>query len=365
MKKILKNLTLVAILFLTFATVQAQTPVVHLKFENNLNNDGSSGLTFAVAGANNAGVNIPYSSGTITSLISGAGSVNGMAVGTYAINLTAVGDEGVDPAFSLIQNGASYDAQIMSNANLGITGSAPRTISAWVRYDDRNNTTNGGHTIVNIGDPNAGGGVNLRGKMQFVFEAANDQIRVAVAGGRIDCDYNPALIEDGNWHHVAFTSPNGATLADLEFYIDGSPVADNSGGANSALAVETVDDLIYVGTSGTNTSKWFDGGGIDDLRIYDVSLTPAQMLAVYNENVLSLGDFAFGELKAYPNAVEDFLYIKTTSNSTLHISVFDITGKSIIRTSGDSVDMRGLTSGLYIVKVREDNKVANLKILKK
>uniref|UniRef100_UPI0040479DB9 LamG-like jellyroll fold domain-containing protein n=1 Tax=Mariniflexile sp. TaxID=1979402 RepID=UPI0040479DB9 len=364
MKKLLKKLTFVAILSVAFATVQAQTPVVHLKFENNLNNDGSSGLTFAVAGANNAGVNIPYSSGTITSLISGAGSVNGMAVGTYAINLTAVGDDGVDPAYALISNGAAYDAQIVSNANLGITGSAPRTIAAWVRYDDRNDQTNGGHTIVNIGDPNAGGGVNLRGKMQFLFEAANDQIRVAVAGGRIDCDYNPALIEDGNWHHVAFTSPNGATLADLEFYIDGSPVADNSGGANSALAVETVDDLIYVGTSGINTSKWFDGGGIDDLRIYDVSLTPAQILALYN-GTLSTQDFAFGELKAYPNAVEDFLYLETASNNSLSISVFDITGKNIIRTSGKSVDMRSLTAGLYIVKVREDNKVANLKILKK
>lgn len=42
-----------------------------------------------------------------------------------------------------------------------------------------------------------------------------------------------------------------------------------------------------------------------------------------------------------------------------------MTGKSIVRTFGDSVNMKNLNSGLYIVEVIQDNKVANLKIIKK
>ncbi len=346
MKKLLKKLSFVAMLTIAFATVQAQTPVVHLKFDNNLNNDGSSGLIFEVGGANSAGVTVPYNTGI---------------QGNAAINFSAIGDA-TDPSYNLIQNGTAYDAQIRSTTNSSITGSAARTISAWVRYDNRNTATNGSHTIVNMGDPSSAS----LGRTTFTFAAANNEIQLGVSGGNVKHSYtNGTGIEDLGWHHVAFTYPSGGTLADVIYYVDGVAVADDNAGSSSGLVLNTTSDKIYIGSNGNNGTKWFDGGGIDDLRIYDVVLTPTQMLAVYNENLLSTKGFAFGELKAYPNAVVDYLYLETASNSVLQVSVFDITGKNIIKTSGNSVDMRGLTSGLYIVKVAQDNKVANLKILKK
>ena len=362
MKKLLKKLAFVTILSLAFGTLQAQTPLVHLKFENNLDNDGSGGQTFEVAGANSAGVTVPYSSGSITSLITGVGLVDGNVEGTYAINFSTIGDN-TDPNYALIQNGAaSYDAQIQSTTNSTITGSAARTISAWVRYDDRLDTTNGSHTIVNMGDPNS----PSLGRTTFTFAAANNQIQCGVSGGNVKHFYtNGEGLENGGWHHVAFTYPAGGTLADLIYYLDGVPVTDDDAGANSTKVLATTADKIYIGSNGKNGTKWFDGGGIDDVRIYDVALSPTQMLAVYNENALSIAGFAYGEIKAFPNAVDDILHIKTTSNRSLEINVFDIAGKSVIKTSGNSVDMSALTSGMYIVKVREDNKEANLKILKK
>ncbi|PQV50219.1 putative secreted protein (Por secretion system target) [Jejuia pallidilutea] len=365
MKKLLKKLTFVAILFLAFATVQAQTPtpLVHLKFENNLDNDGSLGLTFAVEGNQSTGVSVPYSTGTITSFLTGIGSVPGSIEGSYAINFSAIGEEGVDANFPLIQNGGgSYDAQIISNANLGITGNDARTVSAWFRYDDRNNSTNGSHVIVQIGGtPN--GATFARNTLQIA--GANDRMQLGIGGAGLNYDYDPVVIEDGNWHHVAYTTGGGTELISaIKMYIDGVEVTHDGGGTNGASNVmATTDDKVIIGTR-ANNQKWFDGGGIDDVRIFDEELSAAEILALYNENVLSTGNFAFGELKAYPNAVEDFLYLETKSNKSLQISVFDITGKNIIRTSGNSVDMRNLNSGLYIVKVIEDNKVANLKILK-
>lgn len=354
MKKLLKKLTFVAILSVAFATVQAQTPVIHLKFENNLNNDGSNGLIFETY--NNTGLTLttPYGGESVE----GSNSLYWSSIDRESDNL------------SWIQNGD--DNGFSSTANLGITGDAERTVSVWFKYANDNTDTKGAHTMVNIGDPTAGSGVNLRGKMQFTLEGSNERVQIAVAGGRID--YNMVAADnllDFNWHHLAYVVPatgtgagSAVTLADVKMYVDGQPVA-SSAGSNDGQLLNTVDDKVYVGSDGKNASKWFDGGGLDDLRIYNVELTDAQVLAVYNENVLSIAGFAFGELKAYPNAVVDFLYLETSSSSMLDISVFDITGKNILRTSGNSVDMQGLNSGLYIVKVKQDNKVANLKILKK
>lgn len=351
-------------------TVSAQTPLIHLKFENNLNNDGSLGLTFAVEGANSGGVSVPYSSGTTTSYLTG-GSVPGSVEGNYAINFSAIGDE-TDPNYSLIQNGGAYDAQITSSGNIGISGNDARTISAWFRYDDRNNTTNGTHMIVHIGSAANGGGY-LRNTLQHA--GANNRIQFGIGGANVqwyygsDGDNIESTVENGDWHHIAVTYAGGsATIKDVKMYFDGAAVTTDGAGTSGVGddAMATANDKVLIG-SRNNSQKWFDGGGIDDVRIYDVELTAAEVLAVYNENVLSTADIAFGqdELKAYPTLVEDFLTIETTNQGELNVSIFDITGKTILETIGNSIDMTGLTSGLYIVKVREDNKVANLKVLKK
>lgn len=344
MKKLLKNLTFVAIASLGIATIQAQTPVVHLKFDNNLN-DESGNFTFEVSGS----ATVPYSSSQ-------------KIEGSNAINYSSI-TETTNASYPLIDNVNENSQHISSTTSLGITGNAARTVSAWVRYDDLNDTTNGSHCIVNLGSPTSAS----QGRMTFTFAAANNDIQLAIGGGNANYEYvntltNSSHLEDGDWHHVAFTF-SGTTMADITFYVDGLPVT--SDGGNNANAINTTDDVVHIGTRGNQSQEWFDGGGIDDVRIYNVALTDAQMLAVYNENVLSTANFAFGELKAYPTVVEDFLTIETTSNDSLQISVYDITGKQVIRTGGDSVDMRDLNSGIYIVKVSQDNKVANLKILKK
>ncbi len=355
MKKLLKNLPFVAIVSLAFATSNAQTPVVDLKFDNNLTNIGSATIEFDTnLDSSLTSLTVPYGTDS--------------KEGSHSLNWSSIDRE--TDALYWIQN--SVIANIQSTSNLGITGDAERSVSVWFKYANDNTDTNGGHTLVTIGDPYAGSGVNLRGKMQFTYEPSAGRVQIAVAGGRIDYTITSTdNLDDFNWHHAAYVVPaNGTgassavTLADVKMYIDGQPVS-SSAGNNDSQILNTIDDLVYIGSDGKNGSKWFDGGGIDDLRIYNVELTDAEILAVYNENVLSLAGFAFEELKAYPNAVEDFLYLKTTNNSTLDINVYDITGKSIIKTSGDSVDMRDLNSGMYIVEVKQDNKIANLKILKK
>jgi hypothetical protein len=328
-------------------TLQAQepVPVVQLQLENNLN--ASGGFTFEAYDPDNIGFTIPYSS-------------TNFAEGSYALDFSKIAAESADE--SLIQNG--HVADIRSTTNLNITGSDARTVSAWIRYANKNTDTNGSHTIVNLGDPSS----SSLGRTTFTFAAGNNRLELGVGGGNVKHNYTDGEgIEDGDWHHVAFTYPSGGTLADVIYYVDGLAVTDDDAGANSAKVLETTSDLVYVGSNGKNGTKWFDGGGIDDLRIYDVALTPTQIATVYGESYLNTADISFAknEIKAYPNPVEDILYIETTSNSTLDINVFDITGKLVLNTNKNAIDMGALSSGLYIVKVREGNKVANLKTLKK
>ncbi|MEP3836162.1 MAG: LamG-like jellyroll fold domain-containing protein [Algibacter sp.] len=358
MKKLLKKLSFVTLVSLTVATVQAQDPAafLHVQFENDLtaSTTDPAGIEFEVVGNDAAASDVLFNSSTPKE-------------GSFALDFSSypvdsggayTGNEGI------IDNAAS--AEIKSTTDLAILGNAARTFAAWIRFD---NISGGGgsHVILNMGDPSS----SSQGRVTWTLAAAQDRIQIAIGGGNVNGNYDssgvntPNLEEVGVWHHVAFTYAGGTTLEDIIFYIDG--VATTNDGGNSANPFNTVNDKLTIGSRGNNTLKWFDGGGIDDLRVYDSALTAAEITSIYGGGYLSTADVAFGqnELKAYPNAVVDFLNIQTASNNSLQISVFDITGKNIIRTSGNSVDMRDLTSGMYIVKVREDNKVANLKILKK
>lgn len=339
----------------TSITLHAQDAAayLHMQFENNLDasttKDG--GVVFEGTNASTLGYSIPYGTGS------------NAKEGTYAINYSAITSD--SPEFNLIQNGDGYPATIQSTTDFAILGNAARTFSAWIRYDNLNPDTNGAHCIAQMGDP----GSASQGRINWNFRAANHDIQIAVGGGNVAHKYDPEVstLEDGNWHFVAFTYAEGAMLDDIKFYVDGVEVSNDGGGNSATVGFNTVAYPLSIGSTATFAQKWFDGGGIDDLRIYDYALTPEEITTIYNGGFISAIDIAFAqyELKAYPNAVEDILYIETTENLSLHISVFDTNGKAILRTYGKTVDMSGLTSGLYIVKVRKDNKVANLKIIKK
>ncbi|MEP5339209.1 MAG: LamG-like jellyroll fold domain-containing protein [Algibacter sp.] len=365
MKKLLKKLSFVAILSLTFGTVQAQDPdaFVHLRFENNLTATGTSGLTFSLVDNLNGTANLAYVFGNEGSSALDFGAIDASA-------------DPADPNVPIIDN--DDDVGIQSNVNSGISGNDARSVTAWVRFDDDLTSSNGNFCVANFGP---GFSVPAQGRFNFIVDTNNGALVTIFTSGRSTAFFEGAdnltrraeimdvdTPANSPWHHVAVTYP-GTKVEDIAFYLDGVLVP--SAPANTELGdgpLSTVDSPISIAMDLQFRSKWFDGGSLDDLRIYDFELTQAQVMNTMNgSNALSVGDIAFGEneIKAFPNAVVDFLQIQTTNNSSLEINVFDITGKAIIRTSGNSVDMRDLTSGMYIVKVREDNKVANLKILKK
>ncbi|ALJ05508.1 hypothetical protein APS56_10420 [Pseudalgibacter alginicilyticus] len=331
---------------------QDSEALLHLQFENNLNAGGSGNYTVQVHDPNNYGSVVKYGSNS--------------KEGSYCLDwsLFDVASTPPSPDYYFVNNNDPVD--IRTTTNSSIDGSEARTVTAWVLLNS-NPTNKPTLAILNLGNPAASASIDPYGRCTFQINVNPENLVLGLAGGAVNYNFSSATIVDDSWHHVAYTYPSDGTLADVKMYVDGVQVTTDGGGDNSSMKINTTEDLIYIGSKGDYKLKWWWGGAMDDVRLYDFELSGSQIASVYNGAYLNINDVAFGEneLKAYPNAVEDFLHLETLNNDSLEVNIFDLTGKMVTRTGGNTINMSNLNSGLYIVKVREGNKVANLKIVKK
>lgn len=108
--------------------------------------------------------------------------------------------------------------------------------------------------------------------------------------------------------------------------------------------------LRQDGATSTPTIK------VDELKISTSALE-------YN---LSASSFSqIDGLKLYPNPAKNNLYIETTLNSNIHVSIVNMLGKEVIKTkvNNNTVNISNLTSGVYIVKITEENKTSSKKLI--
>ena len=112
-----------------------------------------------------------------------------------------------------------------------------------------------------------------------------------------------------------------------------------------------------VGTFGINTPLFFC---VDDFKTRDV-------LSANN------ADFVTNLFQIYPNPSTDFVYIEmkeSVSSQNNTVTVIDLFGKIIKIQKVDSLlnfkmDISDLNSGIYILQVESDGRVANQKLVKK
>jgi hypothetical protein len=93
----------------------------------------------------------------------------------------------------------------------------------------------------------------------------------------------------------------------------------------------------------------------DELRIAN---SISGLLAVAQNNISGL--------KVYPNPVSNgTLFIETAANATKAVTIYDVLGKQVINTTTDdsAINVSGLTSGVYVVKITEEGKTATRKLV--
>ncbi|MEX0595638.1 MAG: T9SS type A sorting domain-containing protein, partial [Candidatus Paceibacterota bacterium] len=84
---------------------------------------------------------------------------------------------------------------------------------------------------------------------------------------------------------------------------------------------------------------------------------------------LSVGDASLNSIKVYPNPTSDNLYISGSNLAINNIEVLDVNGRILksvdfANLTEVSIDLSGLTNGVYIVSIKSDEGTINRKIVK-
>jgi len=144
----------------------------------------------------------------------------------------------------------------------GVTGTNPRSVAAWI------NTTLQNQAIVSWGSNSTGQ------KWTFRVQENNGQtgaIRIEVNGG---FKVGSTRVDDGRWHHVALVWPNDGSpdVNDALFYVDG---VEESYSATQGQSINTGSNAdVRIGQDFSN--RYFNGV-VDDVRIFNVALSPADV----------------------------------------------------------------------------------------
>jgi hypothetical protein len=142
----------------------------------------------------------------------------------------------------------------------GILGANPITVTAWV------NTTNTETGAIIGWGPNVGG-------QRFGFRIDAGRIRHEHHGGNIQGD---TVMNDGTWHHVAITVEANATVSYPEaiLWLDG---LDDTRPTTDPDPYDIVADLdVRIGSRPAADDRFYMGD-IDEVRIYDRVLSPAEI----------------------------------------------------------------------------------------
>jgi hypothetical protein len=177
--------------------------------------------------------------------------------GITAIDATGNGNTGTlynSPTWvaGKYSNALSFDGSndYVYRSSLSTTVTGDCSISLWLNYTNANT----GLRALNLGG--------------WQVRFSSGKVGWDNTGGPSSETYSTNAYNDGAWHHVVFTR----TGTNYKMYIDKSADSTGTGTAPSY-------SWLYVGA--TNSSSQFYAGKVDDVRIYDYSLTQSNVNTVY------------------------------------------------------------------------------------
>jgi hypothetical protein len=165
---------------------------------------------------------------------------------------------------------------IINTSYTGITGSALRSLSAWIKY------TGAVPAELDAVFSYGSNATSARWTVRMGSGAGVDQhrLRLEISGAGV---YGNTNLNDNQWHHIAVVQ-TGATLGTVLLYVDGAPQTLAYNGSGAGLAINTSvaagQEVAIGGSKHSTTYNW--EGGLDDVRFFDHALTPAEITALYS-----------------------------------------------------------------------------------
>jgi hypothetical protein len=140
----------------------------------------------------------------------------------------------------------------------------PFTVACWV------NTTTAAGALVTWGSSD---GTPVGGQYQSL-RIEGGSLRAEHGNG----NYRGATpVDDGEWHHVALSVAEGANLRvpQNQLFVDGQEDTFRAGGSDNLYNI-TADANVSIGQRASHGDQFYIGS-IDEVRIYDRALSPAEI----------------------------------------------------------------------------------------
>ena len=289
---------------LPFLMIEAQTPIHRFTFDNTYSNSNST-------------IQLTQLNSTFpTSFVTGRN-------GGQAVN---------------IPNAGGLKA-IISNLPLG---NSARTVATWIKFNQYNPT--GGSYIFSYGNAVNGQAFGLtmnynNGLEQYNWGAGYSVI-VTIN------DNSNVFFNNGQWYHLV-TSYDGTKV---KIYMNGNLIKTQTLAINTS---NSVNNLFKIGATPSTSSGGTLNAAIDDLQIFDVALTDAQVNSLYS-GTLATSDLSNikNNISIYPNPTKDFVVVKSETPIT-KIELYDFSGKKIKESASKEMNISSLERGNYLVKITD------------
>jgi len=183
----------------------------------------------------------------------------------------------------------------------GVLGGRPFTITAWI-------LCRGDGEIVGWGGPDTETGQRVE------FRVNESRLRCEAGGGNVQGGTN---VFDSQWHHAAVTVKRNATIShpDVTIYLDGVDDTIQTVDLDTFNAVGLYD--VQIGQRYSDSGeRWFTGD-LDDIRIYDRVLSPAEIASIMDGSAGTVSEY-------HPTEEENFRSINFKDLAVLGNSWLDV-----------------------------------------
>jgi hypothetical protein len=234
------------------------------------------------------------------------------------------------------------------------------TISFWT-YINAYSTSGGTAFIYKRGAP------TLDGWGVAASQGAQNKMTFGVGGGADPRGYSNSTLGLSGWHNVTIVYT--LTAHELKFYIDGLLDNTTNGIDGNNLPIvggmptpnASCTSVMYFGQDTRNNNYWLNGK-LDDIGIWNRTLTQQEITNLYNSSSVGLNEFNNSKLfSVYPNPAKHQINIKVDGsliNSAYNI--YDYTGKLILSgkltSENTSIELTNLPQGIYMLSVGDNAK---------
>ena len=155
------------------------------------------------------------------------------------------------------------------------------------------------------------------------------------------------------WQHIAITSDPVTKI--LTYFVNGVQVGEPVVG--KATGWSAVGTGYRIGAHQIGDRSFFHGK-LDEVCLFEGLLTAEQLTKVMNNDFVISSVrpvISDNELRVFPNPAKDILNLEGVAN-VKQLTLMTLDGRSILKSeSTNSIDLSGIASGNYLLKVENTN----------